>query len=152
MRAPAAIGKGSTFMKSRLHRSGIPVAAVTLATALGFAGYNLGSSPAANAASTASTTAKLQISPSKIFTCSESSPVTVTVSGFAANSSVNLEIGAAAANPAAVISTNASGDGSIVLQFGSGQNEHDYFAGDYKFFATQSTLDVTKTLTDSNCG
>ena len=142
-------------MKSRLHRPGMPVAAATLAAALGFAGYSLGSSPVANAADTASantTTATLKINPSKIFTCSESSPVTVTVSGFAANSSVNLEIGATKADPAAVISTNASGDGSLVLEFGSGQGEHDYFAGDYKFFATQSTLEVTKTLTDSTCG
>ena len=142
-------------MKSRLHRPGMPVAAATLAAALGFAGYSLGSSPVANAADTASantTTATLKINPSKIFTCSESSPVTFTVSGFAANSSVNLEIGATKADPAAVISTNASGDGSLVLEFGSGQGEHDYFAGDYKFFATQSTLEVTKTLTDSTCG
>ena len=126
-----------------------------LAATIGFAGYNLGSSPAANAADAApatTTTATLKISPSTIFTCSESSPVTFTVSGFAANSSVNLEIGATKADPAAVISTNASGDGSTVLEFGEGQGEHDYFAGDYKFFATQSALEVTKTLTDSTCG
>ena len=138
-------------MKSRLHRPGIPVAVVMLATAIGFAGCNLGSSPAANAANTASANTTLKISPSKIFTCSESSPVTFTVSGFAANSSVNLKIGATKADPAAVISTNASGDGSLVLEFGVGQGEHDYFAGDYKFFATQSTLQASKTLTDSTC-
>jgi hypothetical protein len=141
-------------MKSRLHRRSIPVAVVMLAAAIGFADYNLGSSPVANAANTASantTTATLKISPSKIFTCSESSPVTVTVSGFAANSSVNLEIGATKADPAAVISTNASGDGSTTLDFGVGQGEHDYFAGDYKLFATQSTLQAAKTLTDSTC-
>ena len=140
-------------MKSRLHRPGIPVAVVMLAAAIGFAGYNLGSSPVANAdtASANTTTATLKLSPSKISTCSESAPVTVTVSGFAANSSVNLEIGATKADPAAVISTNASGDGSIVLEFGDGQGEHDYFAGIYKFFATQSTLEATKTLTDSTC-
>lgn len=141
-------------MKSRLHRPGIPVAVVMLAAAIAFAGYNLGSSPVANAANTASantTTATLKLSPSKIFTCSESSPVTVTVSGFAANSSVNLEIGATKADPAAVISTNASGDGRTTLEFGVGQGEHDYFAGDYKFFATQSALEASKTLTDSTC-
>ena len=140
-------------MKSRLHRPGIPVAVVMLAAAIGFVGYNLGSSPVANAvtASANTTTATLKLSPSKISTCSESAPVTVTVSGFAANSSVNLEIGATKADPAAAISTNASGDGSIVLEFGDGQGEHDYFAGIYKFFATQSTLEATKTLTDSTC-
>jgi len=140
-------------MKSRLHRPGIPVAVVMLAAAIGFAGYNLGSSPVAKAdtASANTTTATLKLSPSKISTCSESAPVTVTVSGFAANSSVNLEIGATKADPAAAISTNASGDGSIVLEFGDGQGEHDYFAGIYKFFATQSTLEATKTLTDSTC-
>jgi hypothetical protein len=105
----------------------------------------------AAAASANTTTAKLKLSPGQIFTCSESSPVTFTVSGFAANSSVNLEIGATKADPAAVISTNASGDGSTVLEFGVGQGEHDYFAGDYKFFATQSTLEATKTLTVSTC-
>jgi hypothetical protein len=77
--------------------------------------------------------------------------VTFTVSGFAANSSVNLEIGATKADPAAVISTNASGDGSIMLEFGVGVNSHDYFPGDYKFFATQPTLKATKTLTVSTC-
>jgi hypothetical protein len=138
-------------MKLLVHRPGIPVAAVTLAAALGVAGYTLGSSPAANAAAT-TTTATLKISPSTIFTCSESSPVTFTVTGFAANSTVNLEIGAAKADAAATISTNASGGGSVVLEFGEGQGEHEYFAGDYKFFATQSTLDVTKTLTVSTCG
>jgi hypothetical protein len=131
-------------MKSRLHRPSIPVAAVMLA-AIGFAGYNLGSSPVANAANTASTT--LKISPSKFPTCSDSFEVTFTVSGFAANSSVNLEIGATTADPAAVISTNASGDGSIMLEFGVGQGSHDYFPGDYKFFATQSALEAAKTLT-----
>jgi hypothetical protein len=140
--------EGSNFMKGFLHRPGVPVAAITLAAALGVAGYTLGSFPAANADTAAAT---LKISPSKIFTCSESSPVTVTVSGFAASSTVNLEIGSAAADPAATISTNASGSGSVVLEFGEGQGEHEYFAGDYKFFATQSTLDVTKTLTDDNC-
>jgi hypothetical protein len=137
-------------MKSRLHRPGIPVAVVMLAATIGFAGYNLGSSPVANAANTASantTTATLKISPSKFPTCSDSFEVTFTVSGFAANSSVNLEIGATKADPAAVISTNASGDGSIMLEFGVGQGSHDYFPGDYKFFATQSTLEATKTLT-----
>jgi hypothetical protein len=141
-------------MNFRSHRPGITVAAITLAAAVGFAGYNLAASPVANAAATApatTTTATLKISPSKIFTCSESSPVTVTVSGFAANSSVNLEIGAATADAAATISTNASGGGSTVLEFGEGQGEDDYFAGDYKFFATQSTLQVTKTLTDATC-
>jgi hypothetical protein len=141
-------------MKTRLHRPATPVAAVMLAAAVGFAGCTLGSSPAANAAATASansTTATLKISPSKFPTCAESFEVTFTVSGFAANSSVNLEIGAAKADPAAAISTNASGDGSLALEFGVGVNSHDYFPGDYKFFATQSTLEATKTLTVSAC-
>ena len=141
-------------MTSRLHRPAIPVAVVMLAAAVGFAGNNLGSSPVANAADTApanTTAATLKISPSKFPTCAESFEVTFTVSGFAANSSVNLEIGTTKAGPAAVISTNASGDGSIVLEFGDGQGEHDYFAGDYKFFATQSTLKAAKTLTVSTC-
>jgi hypothetical protein len=139
-------------MKSRLHRPRIPVAVVMLAAAIGFLGYNLGSSAVANAANTASantTTAKLTISPSTVETCSEDAPVTFTVSGFAANSSVNLEIGSTKAEPAAVISTNASGDGSTVLAFGTG--EHNYFVGVYKFFATQSTLAPTKTLTFTTC-
>jgi hypothetical protein len=125
-----------------------------LAATIGFAGYNLGSSPVANAANTApatTTTATLKISPTKFPTCADSFGVTFTVSGFAANSSVNLEIGATGADPAAVISTNASGGGSIVLEFGVGVNSHDYFPGDYKFFATQSTLEATKTVTVSAC-
>jgi hypothetical protein len=105
----------------------------------------------ANAANTAPANTTLKISPSKFPTCAESFAVTFTVSGFAANSSVNLEIGATKADPAAVISTNASGDGSLVLEFGVGVNSHDYFPGDYKFFATQSTLKATKTLTVSTC-
>jgi hypothetical protein len=39
-------------MTSRLHRPAIPAAVVMLAAAIGFAGYNLGSSPVANAADT----------------------------------------------------------------------------------------------------
>ena len=141
-------------MTSHLHRPGIPIAAVMLATTIGFAGYNLGSSPVANAADAASantTAATLKISPGKFPTCAESFAVTFTVSGFAANSSVNLEIGATKADPAAAISTNTSGDGSIMLEFGVGVNSHDYLAGDYKVFATQSALEATKTLTVSAC-
>jgi len=144
-------------MKTRSHHPRIPVAAVTLATTVGFAGCSLGSSPAANAAATASanttttTTATLKISPSKFPTCAESFAVTFTVSGFAASSPVNLQIGTAKADPAAVISTNASGDGSLALEFGVGVNSHDYLPGDYKFFATQPALQATKTLTVDGC-
>jgi hypothetical protein len=105
----------------------------------------------AAAASANTTTATLKISPTKVPTCADSFEATFTVSGFAANSSVNLEIGATTADPAAVISTNASGDGSIMLEFGVGVNSHDYFPGVYKFFATQSTLEATKTMTVTSC-
>jgi hypothetical protein len=138
-----------------LPRPAMPIAVVMLAAAAGFAGNSLGSSPVANAADTASantTAAALKISPSEFPTCAESFEVTFSVSGFAANSSVNLEIGATKAESAAAISTNASGAGSITLEFGVGVNSHDYFPGDYKIFATQSALEATKTLTVSACG
>src|ERR1700722_13262215 len=46
--------KGDTFMKLRVHRPSTSVAVVVLAAAIGFLGYNLGSSQLANAANTAS--------------------------------------------------------------------------------------------------
>lgn len=131
------------------HLRHLPAARRVLAGVFAVACVASGLFAASASANTA--TATLKLSPAKIFTCSESAPVTVTVSGFAANSSVNLEIGAANADPAVVISTKASGDGSTVLEFGDGQGDHDYFAGIYKLFATQSSLKATKTLTVSSC-
>jgi hypothetical protein len=53
--------KGDTFMRLRAPRSGMPFAVMVLAAAIGFLGYNLGSSPLASATSTAGTASHVNI-------------------------------------------------------------------------------------------
>lgn len=100
--------------------------------------------PAASA-STHAATARLKIDPSEIYYPCNEGDVTFTVSGFAASSTVSLEIGSATAVPAATIDTNTSGSGSVTLSFSG------YYPGDYAFYATQSSLKVVKKLTVGEC-
>jgi hypothetical protein len=56
-----AVGKGRYFMKLRAHRSSMSFAVLMLAAAIGFLGYNLGSSQLANATGTAGSASHVNI-------------------------------------------------------------------------------------------
>jgi hypothetical protein len=93
----------------------------------------------------AASTPTLKISPSTIYyPCSEGN-VKFTVKAFAANKKVKLHSGSSSGPKVATITTNASGKGSVTIDF------NNVAPGSYPYVAVRGATSATSTLTIGEC-